>query len=183
MSEPALGQRLKQLRQERRCSLSDVARGTGISASFLSLVENGRSDITFGRLVRVAEFYGLHLSELIPAPVQEDALVVRKEERRHLYSKGEGIDVYLLGPDTERSMMPVYAVFDPEGHFAEFTSHEGEEFVHVIEGSLELTIQDREPVVLRAGDSAYYRADRAHSLRNVGKGTARIFGVVTPPNW
>jgi mannose-6-phosphate isomerase-like protein (cupin superfamily) len=36
--------------------------------------------------------------------------------------------------------------------------------------------------VLRAGDSAYYRADVPHSFRNVGRGDARFLGITTPPN-
>ena len=54
-----LGAQLRALRGARRVSLGDVARETGISASFLSLVENGRSDITIGRLTRLVDYYGI----------------------------------------------------------------------------------------------------------------------------
>src|SRR4051812_28348017 len=53
-----LGAALRGLRRARRLSLQDVAEATAISASFLSLVETGKSDITIGRLVRLVEFYG-----------------------------------------------------------------------------------------------------------------------------
>jgi DNA-binding Xre family transcriptional regulator len=52
---------LRRLRAERGLSQSDLARVTGISSSFLSLVEQGRSDITIGRLLRLAEFYDLEI--------------------------------------------------------------------------------------------------------------------------
>jgi transcriptional regulator with XRE-family HTH domain len=57
MSQQAfVGAQLRALRGARRLSLGDVAKGTGISASFLSLVENGRSDITIGRLTRLVDY-------------------------------------------------------------------------------------------------------------------------------
>jgi transcriptional regulator with XRE-family HTH domain len=64
---------LRRLRTERKLTQSDVARETGISSSFLSLVEQGRSDITIGRLLRLAEFYEVELSDLLadePGPEQ-----------------------------------------------------------------------------------------------------------------
>ena len=57
MNQEELGGALRALRRERKLSLGDVSSATGISASFLSLVENGKSDITVGRLMRLAGFY------------------------------------------------------------------------------------------------------------------------------
>jgi transcriptional regulator with XRE-family HTH domain len=53
-----LGETLRAIRVERGFSLGEVAEGTDLSTSFLSLVENGRSDISTGRLFRVARFPG-----------------------------------------------------------------------------------------------------------------------------
>jgi mannose-6-phosphate isomerase-like protein (cupin superfamily) len=64
---------------------------------------------------------------------------------------------------------------------ADAAQHEGEEFVHVLAGRIELVV-DGESVVLGPGDSAYYRADVPHSFRNVGRGEARFVGVTSPPN-
>jgi mannose-6-phosphate isomerase-like protein (cupin superfamily) len=64
---------------------------------------------------------------------------------------------------------------------ADAAQHEGEEFVYVLAGRIELVV-DGESVVLGPGDSAYYRADVPHSFRNAGRGEARFVGVTTPPN-
>src|SRR6185312_910162 len=56
-----LGERLRAIRAERGVSLSAVAEATGISTSFLSLVETGKNDITFGRLRRLIDYYGVTL--------------------------------------------------------------------------------------------------------------------------
>ena len=54
-----LGSALRAARRRKSLSLSDVAAATGISPSFLSLVENGKSDITIGRLVRLVTFFAI----------------------------------------------------------------------------------------------------------------------------
>jgi quercetin dioxygenase-like cupin family protein len=80
------------------------------------------------------------------------------------------------------AMMPVINTYDEGGGMADPTTHEGEEFVHVFEGQVELTVGKSEPILLEPGDSAYYRSDVPHSFRNAGRGVARFFGVTTPPN-
>ena len=64
--QPALGRRLKALRVSRGLSLKDVAAETGVSASFISMVETGRNDLSVGRLVMLADFYGVGLDDVLP---------------------------------------------------------------------------------------------------------------------
>jgi transcriptional regulator with XRE-family HTH domain len=179
--ENHVGERLRELRQERGLSLAEVAEGTGISTSFLSVLETGRSDITLGRLMKLVKFFGTSVEELLPEAPSVDACLVRPLERRHVPSPAEGMDVYLLSPDTGRTMMPLLVDFAPDAGLAEYASHEGEEFIHVREGALQVTVNG-EAVTLEAGDSFYFSATNPHALRNVYDGTTRIFAVVSPPS-
>lgn len=177
-----LGAALRGLRQARRLSLTDLAEATGISASFLSLVENGKSDITIGRLTRLIEYYGISITDLIPGPDAADPDVVREGEWRFLHSPDEGIDVFLLSSQRSRTMMPMIVVFEPGAGLADYGNHPGEEFVHVLEGELHLEVEGAGPRRLRAGDSAYYRGDRPHLFRNAsGTDPLRVLCVDTPP--
>jgi quercetin dioxygenase-like cupin family protein/DNA-binding XRE family transcriptional regulator len=177
-----LGLRLRALRKERHLSLDEVAKGSGISRSFLSLIENDRSDISFSKLIRLVNFYGISVTDIMPDPdPREDQIIVRREDRKHITSPVEGMDVFLLSPDTKHKMMPVIEEFQPGGHMNEYSSHEGEEFLYVLQGDIEVTLEGREPFVLREGDSAYYNADQKHGFRNAGEGIALLFAVVTPP--
>ena len=182
VEERALGPRLRRLRQGRGLSLADVAEGTGISASFLSMVEKGQSDITVSRLMRLVRWFGVSIADLVqdpdPAPVQ----VVRSDERRSLRLVDEGIEIEMLTTDGAHRMMPVVNVYAEGGAMAEPTRHEGEEFVIVLEGRVELTVGNAPPIELDSGDSAHYRSDVPHSFRNVGRSEARFIGVTTPPN-
>jgi transcriptional regulator with XRE-family HTH domain len=177
-----LGPRLRQLRSTRSLSLADVAEATGISPSFLSMVENGQSDITVSRLMRLVHWYGVSIADLLQEPDRSLVRVVRAGQQRSLELSNERIKILMLTPDGRHAMMPVINVYSPGGGMAEAAQHEGEEFIHVQRGAVELTLGGEEPIVLQAGDSAYYRADVPHSFRNVGEGEAHFIGVTTPPN-
>ena len=180
--EHALGPRLRQLRKGRGLSLADVAEGTGISASFLSMVEKGQSDITVSRLMRLVGWFGVSIADLVQEPDPATVQVVRRNQRRSLRLVDEGIAIEMLTADGAHRMMPVVNVYAEGGAMAEPARHEGEEFVLVVDGTVELTVGGGDPIELGPGDSAHYRADLPHSFRNVGRGEARFIGVTTPPN-
>jgi quercetin dioxygenase-like cupin family protein len=178
-----LGAALRTARHTRGLSLTDVGSATGISTSFLSLVENGKSDITIGRLARLVSFYGVPLADLVPVAPAADPDVVRKAEQRLLPSPAEGIRFLLLTPGTSGSMMPMIVEFEPSAHLAEYGRHKGEEFVHILKGRLELELEGSDPRILKAGDSAYYSAERPHLFRNASDSSPlRIICVDSPPN-
>lgn len=183
MSPPRdLGRALRAARDERGLSLSEVAEATEISASFLSLVENGKSDITVGRLQRLVEFYRISITDLLPMGSANDSGVIRSSEQTLLHSPAEGIDVYLLVPDMKRTMMPMVLELEPGAELAEHGKHAGEEFVYVMTGVLELELSGVEPSTLEAGDSAYYYGDRQHRFRNPDpERPLRILCVDSPP--
>jgi transcriptional regulator with XRE-family HTH domain len=178
-----LGAALRERRNQRGTSLAEVAAATGLSPSFISLVESGRSDISFGRLIRLANYYGVGLSELLPETRGADAEVVRHEERRSVSSPVEGIEMYLLAPDVHRTVMPLLVRYEPGGETAEFTDHAGEEFIYVLEGTIVLMLAGRDPITLSAGDSAYFKSTTPHALTNPGDVPTRLIAMITPPTW
>jgi transcriptional regulator with XRE-family HTH domain len=181
-SESNLGTTLRAIRTSRRLSLAEVAEATKISPSFLSLVELGKSDITIGRLTRLAEFYKISFTDLLGGEDSSDADVVRVHERRLIHSEAEAIDVYLLSADTRRTMMAMLLHFEPGAELAEYGRHQGEEFVHVMEGTLSLEIDGSTPRTLEAGDSAYYSAERPHLFKNASPAAVlRLICVDSPP--
>jgi transcriptional regulator with XRE-family HTH domain len=180
-SSLGVGAALRAARRARRLSLAQVAAATDISRSLLSLIENGRSDITIGRLVRLSDLYGVHVSDLLDAAPAPEHVVVRADERQHLPMPDDGLDLHLLAPDSRRSFLPFIATFVPGGGSAEGVKHPGEEFVHVLEGRIRLEVAGEEPVILEEGDSAYYLSDRAHRWSNAGTGPARLISVAGPP--
>jgi transcriptional regulator with XRE-family HTH domain len=179
-----LGANLRAIRRSRNLSLNDVADATGISSSFLSLVETGGSDITIGRLTRLIEFFGISITDLVPAATRKDPDIVRESERIQLRSPVEGLEIFLLTPDTRRAMMAMLLELEPGAGRAEYGNHPGEEFVYVVKGELELEIKDRGKRRLLAGDSAYYPGDTPHLFRNASTvEPLQILCVDTPPTF
>lgn len=183
-----LGARLRTLRQERKKTLDEVAAATGVSRSFLSLVENGRSDLTTGRLIELVRYYGISITDLVPdeafaTTANGDILVARASECQHIESRSEGMDVALLLPTTGRSLMLVQIDFAPGAHMTEPAHHAGEEIVHVLSGAVAIELDGGEPVELRVGDSISYAATTPHAYFNVAEGPSRALVIVTPPSY
>jgi transcriptional regulator with XRE-family HTH domain len=178
-----LGPRLLQARQAAALSLAQVAAATGVSASFISAVEKGKSDISISRLMLLVRCYRISVTELLEEGRENPLHVVKARNRRELALESERISVFLLASDGEHAMMPVLNEYAVSGHMDEAVAHEGEEFVFVLEGTVELQIEGEPPVILDEGDSAYYRADVPHAFRNIADVPARFLGVASPPNF
>lgn len=179
--QPTLGERLREVRTRRGHSLAEVSKATDISRSFLSLVENGKSDITISRLTRLVRFYDIHVGDFLRGDDAGPAGVVRRQQQRHVPT-AEGIDFYLLSPDADHELLGMIAAFGPGARMVEMGRHTGEEFVHVLEGRIEIRFEGEPPVLLESGDSITFAGDRGHLLRNPDDGPARAVAVVTPPN-
>jgi transcriptional regulator with XRE-family HTH domain len=177
-----LGPKLRSLRRERGHSLAQVAAATGISSSFLSLVENGKNDLTVARLIRLVSHYGVTVNDLLPEESDQPPEILRQAHQRRIPSRSEGMDLYLLTHDGDRAMTPVMATYEVGGGTEEFLSYDSEQWDYVLEGTLALIFDDDVVVALDAGDSAYYSAKRPHKYRNIGDGPARAIHVRSPGN-
>lgn len=176
-----VGARLRDIREARGASLAEVAEATGLSRSFLSLVERGESDISFGRLHRLINHYGIHITDLVPPAAAEVEGLVQDGAESLLRSPAEGIELHLLAPDTERSMMPGLAVFAAGAHTTDWEGHDGDGFLHVLEGAVEVSFHHRDPVTLQRGDSLYYGGREPCAMRNTARRETRLFFVTCPP--
>lgn len=180
-AQPELGLALRKLRHDRGHSLTTVSQATGISASFLSVVENGRSDITIGRLMGLLSFYGAGIADLLPDESARERIVTRPDEQLLLRSPGEGVELRLLAPDTDRDMMPLLVRHEPGSRVGGFKPHDGETWIHILEGTLLFEREGQPSFVLSTGDSAYIKGDAPPTVTTLGEETGVVLAVVTPP--
>jgi len=182
MHEGSLGRSLRRIRTTRGLSLAQVAKETGISRSLLSLIETGRSDITIGRLTRLARLYEIRLADLVPEPQHPDPVVVRADDRVVVHYTAEGIDVELLMPDGPHTMGALLATFSPLTHMRDYIPQPYEQFAHVIEGRVRTEFADGREIELDEGDSAtYVSGDGGHRHSNLVDGITRMVIVVNKP--
>ena len=162
--QPELGQRLRELREESGLALHEVADQTGVSKSFLSLVEKGQSDLSVNRFMRICEFYGVKPSTFLRSDGGSDG------EAAHYLSPAEGSEIVTLRPpDAATSLLPALTIYRP-GAVTETFQHSGDEFVFVVEGRVRLVfVSDEEAVLLRERESHYFSAERPHRFENPDK--------------
>ena len=170
----ALGDRLHMLRIRRQLSLATVALGTGLSRSFLALLETGDSDVSVSRLLRVAEFYGVWLADLVgtAAPAVE---IVRADDATILPSGDTG-RIRLLSGHTVRTVLPFRLDLPPGARIEGGLSHAGEEFVHCVAGIIDLEVVNTVHRLM-PGDTASYPGRLPHSYANSGNVDAVIVGA------
>jgi transcriptional regulator with XRE-family HTH domain len=182
MDEDSLGTTLRTIRTARGLSLAQVAKATGISRSLLSLIETGRSDITIGRLTRLAQLYELRLAELVPEPRHPDPIIVRADDRQLLRYTAEAIDVEVLVPEGPHAMQAILATFAPLARMQDYIPQPNEQFTHVIEGRIRTEFADGRELELDAGDSAtYVSGDGGHRHQNLADAVTRMLIVIRRP--
>lgn len=189
MSRPtvALAPKLRQIRVDRGYSLDTVAKGTGLSKAFLSLVETGQSDISLGRLLKVVGFYGIRVSDLLGehgGNGDTDGKVRDLHEHEHVSSATEGLDIEILADHRLPALLPMLMTLEPRGQTAEPARHHGEEFVYVLSGKLLMTAELEDGTVtltLGPGDSYHFAAAQPHRYACLGESVVKALLVVTPP--
>jgi len=181
--EAELGNEIRSRRQATGISLREFAAATGVSSSYISSVERGISRPSLATLQRIAATLGTNIAAMLgdvaPDPA---ALVVRRSRRRRVRLATPGIRMEQLASQ-ERVLEPTYVTIAPGAGIDEPYQHEGEEFVYILAGQFELTIEERDTHVLEEGDAITFESRLPHRWRNPGNDEARLIWVNTPPTF
>ncbi len=180
-----IGVRIRKMREAQDLSTADVCRMAGLTEDRLAAFEAGTEVPSIGVVIKLSRVLGSKMGGLLHggAFASEELTVSRANEARPGFEQGETEQGYtyrcLTRPGTPgHDMEPFLLTFDPAVADARPLSHDGQEFVYVLEGSIELTYDGRR-TVLGPGDGAYLDARRPHLFRGLGKTPARMVAVVT----
>jgi DNA-binding transcriptional MerR regulator/quercetin dioxygenase-like cupin family protein len=176
----AVGPRLRRLRLERGDSLARVAQAAGVSVGFLSALERGQMSASVATLRRLARFYRLNILALFD-PSEANPGRVRPADRK-LLDAGPGVRMELLAWG-QAVMEPHLFRIAPGAGSGESYAHEGEEFLFILRGCLEISLEGGETHRLEQGDSFYFESSTHHRWTNPGKKEAHILWVNTPPTF
>lgn len=187
-AQVSIGVRLRQLRKDGGLTLATISRRSGISASTLSKIENNKVSPTFANLLKLAEAFEVPLSRMIgeadgrPPSGTARIAVTRAEEV--VFTRTQTYDMGPLCTELrDKRMSPFLDNIraSATGVGDRLVRHEGEEFLYVLEGELEIHTEHYAPIRLAPGDSAYFDSRMAHAFRAAGDGPARILMVWLPP--
>ena len=187
LSSYDLGSKLRRLRLKKKVALVDLGKHTGLSASLLSQLENGKMVPTLPTLARIAMVFDVGLDHFFAD---------RKNQKLFAISRGSDRIRFPERPDTpnpsyffeclafsahEKTLQAYLADFPPKDDPAvSLHFHDGSEFLFVIEGSIGIQFQGEEHV-LRAGDSVYFDSSEPHGYRGLAKATAKGLVITAPP--
>jgi transcriptional regulator with XRE-family HTH domain len=182
-AEVDVGERLQALRRYRRATLREIAQRSGLSESFLSQVERGRSSASIASLQRIAEALGVSMADLFEPDGLPGPRVLRRDERPAL-SFGVLGRKLLLTPGPLHHLEVFAGELEVGGSTgAEAYAHgDSEELFVVQSGTVELELGG-EHFELERGDSIVYRSSTPHRVSNIGKALAEVMWIVSPPSY
>lgn len=186
LSSYEIGAKLRQLRLRKKIALTELGWHTGLSASMISQLENGKLVPTLPTLARIAMVFDVGLDYFFGSRRKEGLFeVVRQEERIRFSSRPEAdtpnFSFEVLAFKATNKSIEAYLADFPElpPEDSSFHLHPGAEFVHVLEGSLTIHYQDEE-YLLNSGDSAYFDSTELHGYRGTSKEPAKAIVISAP---
>jgi transcriptional regulator with XRE-family HTH domain len=175
-----LGPKLQRLRARAGFPLGDAAKRAGISTGFLSSVERGQANASVATLQRLAAAYGTTVMDLFQAPRGRERLV-RPPDRRVLQMHS-GVRMEMLSSGATMLQSMLFRVAPLAGSDGSY-SHQGEEFIYMLSGTLEIWLDELECFVLNEGDGFWFESTLGHRWFNPGKVDAILLWINTPPTF
>lgn len=179
----SLGARIREAREMRGLTLEDLSSRSGISVDGLERAESNQVIPPLGQLVRLGKALEMKMGYFISGNVDRPMCVVRSDSRSRIARHGKHVSeqygyVYeSLAPEKANRLMEPFLVTLTPTEFGEFSSHDGQEFLFVLEGEIRVQV-GKEVEVLRPGDSIYYDSAHPHLVKCHGGEPARIVAVM-----
>ncbi len=172
-----LGNLIRKCRKKRMLTLKELCDKAGLSVGYLSQVERGNATPSLGTLAQIARALDLGLDYFVTRPKPGDA--VSYAEQRRKFSLSESSVTYeALSADFPGHELSAFIMHCPPGFQSETFQHEGEEFIYVLSGSIEQSL-DGEAFTLNEGDSLHYNGMTPHSWKTLGDTPARMLWTGT----
>ncbi|MCL1873606.1 MAG: XRE family transcriptional regulator [Clostridiales bacterium] len=179
--EELMGKKIKELRIARNMTLKDLSNATELSISFLSQIERGITSVAIQSLGNIAKALGVELSYFFRSLERPRNVITRSWEQQIFHDDKSRFVYYSMSNNREDALVePMIASILPTERQADIPiySHEGEEFIYVLEGNLTVIVEDEEQV-LQPGDSAHIPSVLPHELLNFTARPVRIIFVTT----
>jgi DNA-binding transcriptional MerR regulator len=175
-----LGRKLRRLRKRRGLGVVEAAARAKISAGFLSAIELSRANPSVATLQRLAATYGTTVLDFYDMPKQSNHLV-RPRDRRAIQTQS-GVKIELLSIGARQLESMIFRVQPGAGSDGAY-SHQGEEFIYMMSGSLEIWLDELECHMLREGDSFWFESTIGHHGYNPSTEEAVLLWINTPPTF
>lgn len=184
-----VGEKIKLIREKKLISIEELAIRSNLDIEQIKLIEDNKILPSLAPLIKIARSLGVRLGTFMDDNEQLEPVVTLSEEKfkgasfsnKNLKARSH-MDFFALAKDKAGRHMEPFIVDIKPGDENDFmlSSHEGEEFIYVLEGSIEVNY-GKEIYVLNAGDSIYYDSIINHNLHAYENKPAKIIAVVYTP--
>ncbi len=184
-----LGEKIRMFREKHAITTDELAARAGIDAKLIEKIEKGELVPYLSPLIKLSRALGVRLGTFLDDQASEGPVVSKAGDMAES-KRVRGIDndtdadrtFYSLAVNkASRHMEPLIVELTySEGEKTPLSSHEGEEFVYVLEGKIEV-IYGKETHLLEAGESIYYDSVVEHDVRAAGV-NAKILAVIHEPS-
>lgn len=180
-----LGEKLKMLRKEKDLTLDQLAKMSSVAKATLSRIENGVTTGNLNTHLKICEALRVNLGELYKGLEGTEEKVTAFDEKSikeaEVFSYDEKVSSIILAKQTgKKQMLPQLLMIESQkGTPTEENQPGTDKFVFCLEGEAELTIGGK-IYPLKKNSSTYFDASLPHSVRNIGKNTAKLIVVVSP---
>lgn len=178
-----IGKKIKELREGRKMSLTELSEKSTVQLATLSRMENLKMTGTLESHMKIAKALEVSLPQLYSDIIKEDKKVEIKTSQTpsdvFVHSKKSSYEI-LTAKVLSRKMMPILLKIDPGGETHREQNQAGcEKFIFVLEGKIEAKIAE-ESYTLSKNNTLYFDASLEHKFMNAGKALARVICVSTP---
>ena len=182
----SVGKRIRQMREDQHLSIEQLAEKSNTHKKYIEELESDKLTPSIAPLLKIARGLGVQISTLLDdAPTQEEVVTrVDLPETEIGFSVlspygATPLEFHPLAKNQKgRHMEPfIIDVYPSTSENLTFSRHDGEEFIYVLEGEVEVLYGDRRHV-LSVGNSIYYNSTRPHQVRSAGDKKARILAVM-----
>lgn len=186
-----IGEKIKSIRKMKNISTAEMAERSGLNEEQVIRIEENEDFPSLAPLIKIARVLGVRLGTFLDDQQELGPVICRKEKRtntegigftNNAVTKHKYMSYHALSQDKSGRHMEPFVIDIMPAKDADFifSTHEGEEFIYVIEGSIEINY-GKNTYVLEQGDSIYYDSIVAHHVHTVNDSPAKILGVIYTP--
>lgn len=184
-----VGHKITLIRHQKNISTNELAERCGFSAAMMEQIEQNETIPSLGHLIKVARALGVRLGTFLDDMDHIGPIVTRNGDMKKGTSFSNknstaslNLDFFPLASDKSgRHMEPFIVEINPsvDSDFVQ-SSHEGEEFIYVLSGNIEIRY-GKNVYTLSEGDSIYYDSVVDHHVHSADDSPAKILAVVYVP--
>ncbi|NCD34783.1 MAG: XRE family transcriptional regulator [Spartobacteria bacterium] len=185
----SIGLKIEKCRTSRKLTLEDLSERSGCSVELITCIERGELVPSLTPLLKIARGLGVRLGTFLDDEVKPGPILARSNEYQNVIrfsgnaakSERSTLEFFALAADkNDRHMEPFVIDVHPSEAASALSSHEGEEFLYVLQGVIEV-VYGKERYRVESGDSIYYDSIVPHEVRAADGLDARILAVVYAP--